>query len=235
MASIYYTDGSLNSIYIYPTASSAYITVTTDSSDATNTIGGGIDLCTNATNYIHLGEVCDWGIDLPREFRYKPYSNWGIDYANYGSIDVTGTVIYDLSFTTRYMYIPSPVETKKWKIKEQLTIHVKSRAQEIKGIPLNEWTAMQTLRDMITETEFRKYIKYGFVSVKGKSGKVYQIFRNKWHTKVYLKGELIEEICVRLKNDMPPTDNVIAFKTMIETDEEYFESLGNRYNMRKAA
>lgn len=51
---------------------------------------------------------------------------------------------------------------------------------------------------------------------------------------MYFKGELVEEICVRLKSGMPPTDNVIAFKTIIETNEKYFALLGNRYNMKKA-
>jgi hypothetical protein len=30
---------------------------------------------------------------------------------------------------------------------------------------------------------------------------------------------------------MPPTDNVIAFKIMIETSEELFKSKGNVYRM----
>jgi len=137
-----------------------------------------------------------------------------------------------------YYYTPvdtTPIAQKRREIKEQLTIIVTSRAQELRDIPANEWAAMQTLREMITETEYRKYIRDGFISVRGQSGKVYQIFRNRWHTKVYFRGELVEEICVRLKGSAPPTDNVIAFKTMIEFDEEYFASLGNRYNMRQAA
>ena len=127
------------------------------------------------------------------------------------------------------------ITRRKREIRDQLTIIVKSRVQEFGNVPENEKVAMQTLRDMITEAEFRKYVKYGFISVYGKSGKVYQVFRNKWHTRVFFQGELVEEICVRLKGDVPPTDNVIAFKTMIEADEESFARLGNRYNMREAA
>ena len=136
-----------------------------------------------------------------------------------------------------YIYIAEekPIDKKRREIRDQLTIIVKSRVQEFGNVPENEKVAMQTLRDMITEAEFRKYVKYGFISVYGKSGKVYQVFRNQWHTKVFFQGELVEEICVRLKGDVPPTDNVIAFKTMIEADEESFASLGNRYNMREAA
>jgi hypothetical protein len=127
------------------------------------------------------------------------------------------------------------VDAKRREIKSNLTIIIKSRTQELKNIPTNEWVAMQTLREMVTEAEFRKYLKDGFITIKGQSGKVYQIFRNRPHTKVYEQGKLIEEICVRLDYSIPATDSVIAFKTMIETDEELFASLGNRYNMQKAA
>ena len=129
----------------------------------------------------------------------------------------------------------TPIEVKRRELKSQLTIIVKSRAQEVYTFPDNELVAMQTLREMITEIEYRKYIKDGFITVRGQSGKIYQIFRERSHTKVYYQGELIEEICVRLQGNTPPTDSVIAFKTMIEVDEENFAALGNRYNMRKVA
>ena len=121
-------------------------------------------------------------------------------------------------------------------IKSNLTIIIKSRADIITQAPKNEQCALETLREMITETEFRKYIKYGFILVKGKSGNVYQIFRNQSHTKIWYNGKLIEEVCVRIRDrKIPPTDNLIAFKTMIETDEDEFRKLGNVYKMDIAA
>jgi hypothetical protein len=122
----------------------------------------------------------------------------------------------------------------KYKVRNGMTFVVKSRADFYRKVPKNEWTAVETLREMITEREFRKYLSNGFLLVKGLSGRVYQIFRNNKHTKVWDKGELIEEVCVRIRDkDIPPTDNVIAFKTIIETCEEEFRKLGNVYNMRK--
>lgn len=112
----------------------------------------------------------------------------------------------------------------------------KSRADEYSNVPKNEWCAIETLREMITEAEFRKYMKYGFITVRGKSGCTYQIFRNRSHTKVWVNGKVVEEICVRIEGkEVPPTDNVIAFKIMVETDEDAFKKLGNVYNMREAA
>ena len=97
-----------------------------------------------------------------------------------------------------------------------------------------EKTALETLRDMITEQEYRNYIRYGFITVKGKSGRLYQISRTLNHTKVWDHGELVEEGCVRIKGGdfvVPETDNIIAFKVMIETDENLFKSLGNVYKV----
>jgi hypothetical protein len=126
------------------------------------------------------------------------------------------------------------VTTVKEKIQESircnLTILSKDRARPIK-VESNdpEHVALETLREMISETEFRQYIKYGFISVKGKTGRIYQIFRKSSHTKVFENGCLKEEICVRLPNYVPSTDNVIAFKIMLETSEELFRSSGNVY------
>lgn len=126
---------------------------------------------------------------------------------------------------------------RKHKIKTNLvSILVKSRAVDYRNIPKSEWCAIEALREMITETEFRKYMKYGFILVQGKSGDTYQLFRQRRHIKVWNKGKIIEEICVRIRDKkIPLTDSVIAFKIMLETSEEEFKKLGNVYNMRRAA
>jgi hypothetical protein len=121
-------------------------------------------------------------------------------------------------------------------IKANLCIHMKSRAEPLPlGIQESEQTALETLREMVSEQEFRNYLRYGFLLVNGKSGRVYQIFRHKQHTKVWDRGVLVEEVCVRINwRDIPPTDNVIAFKVMVETSEELFRSRGNVYKMKAA-
>jgi len=123
------------------------------------------------------------------------------------------------------------------KIKSNLLIQVKTRNRPIPmKVPENELTAQETLREYITEKEFRKYLRFGFVCIKGKSGKTYQIFRNRSHTKVWEDGKLIEEICIHIKDSkIPPTDSVIAFRTMIQSSEEDFRKMGNVYNMKRAA
>lgn len=115
-------------------------------------------------------------------------------------------------------------------------IHVKSRARTISNVSENEQIALDTLREMITEKEFRQYLKYGFISVQGNSKNIYQIFRNEHHIKVWKNGKLIEEICICLTDfKIPLTDKIIAFKIMIESDEKEFHKFGNVYPMYKVA
>jgi hypothetical protein len=116
-----------------------------------------------------------------------------------------------------------------------LSIIVKSRARtEFFGGP-GEQKAQETLREMVSESDYRKYVKYGFVLVPGQSGMVYQIF-GQGHTKVWDRGVLHAEVCI-VFNDMniPPTDRVIALKTLVASSEEEFYRLGNVYKMKKAA
>lgn len=117
-----------------------------------------------------------------------------------------------------------------------LQIHVKSRVNTPITVTDSERKAIETLRDMITEEEYRRYIKYGFILVRGASGAVYQISRSEQHTKVWVNGKVVEEVCVRISDkSIPPTDNVIAFKAVIESDEESFKKMGNLYTFKKAA
>jgi hypothetical protein len=131
----------------------------------------------------------------------------------------------------------SPEELKKQaqksRLKSNLIIQIKTRAELPQTLPDNEKIAMESLREVLSETEFRKYLKYGFILVKGQGGDTYQIFRNRSHTKVWRGGKVIEEICVRIKYEtgVPPTDNVIAFRAIIQTNENAFKKLGNVYKM----
>jgi len=130
----------------------------------------------------------------------------------------------------------NPKADFKEKMKSNLLINVKSRADIINGVPKNEAIAIETLREEISEAEFRKYLKYGFINVPGKGDKTFQVFRNDSHIKVWKGGKLLEEICVRISDSkIPPTDNVIAMKALITANEEEFRKLGNIYPMADAA
>lgn len=153
------------------------------------------------------------------------------------SIKIDGETWFDLCDADGN---PSPRNLKdvvRNTVKSNLTILMqeKNRTEHF-NISETEQKALETLREMVTEEEFKKYLRYGFVPVKGKSGDTYQVFRNQAHTKVWRGGQVIEEICVRIHYAIkaPPTDNVIAFMTMISADEDEFKKMGNRYIMKKA-
>ena len=117
-----------------------------------------------------------------------------------------------------------------------LQLKLPRRSSPFYNLSPQERKALGTLREMVSETDFRKYLKYGFVIVPAISGAQYQIFRNRSHVKVWKNGKCIEEICVNIANhSIPQTDKIIAFKTMIEADEQEFKTFGNVYKMARAA
>ena len=122
-------------------------------------------------------------------------------------------------------------------IRSQMIVTPKSRAQPVVPEKENEKIAIESLREVTTEQEFRRYIKNGFLLVQGASGKVYQIFRENQHTNVWLNGVKVEEFCLRIRQEMkcPETDSVVALKMMIEADETEARKMANLYPMKKAA
>jgi hypothetical protein len=74
------------------------------------------------------------------------------------------------------------------------------------------------MKGMTPEKEWRRYLKYGFVVVQGKSGMFYQVIRGQAHVRVFRKGTKVAELCIKVPG-VPPTDEVIARKIMIEYDE----------------
>ena len=120
-----------------------------------------------------------------------------------------------------------------------LYIFVKSHCKPVGRVNGPEQAALETLRESLTEDQFRRYIKTGFLSVTGRSGRTYQIPRGSGispHVIVWERGKKIAEICSYiLDRKMPPTDRVIAFKTIIEADEQEMWRRGNVFNMQTQA
>lgn len=85
-----------------------------------------------------------------------------------------------------------------------------------------ELRARETLRRILGEDRYQRFLKDGFVTIRGRSGKTYQVFPNTHFTNVYLDGEMIERLCVVLKGNFPPTDSLIMRYLLILNDEEDF-------------
>lgn len=87
---------------------------------------------------------------------------------------------------------------------------------------LREICARQTLLRVLGEQDYRKFLKNGFVSVRGKSGLIYQIFPAHGITNVYNRGEMVERLCVVMMGNFPPTDSLIMRYLLILNDEQDF-------------
>lgn len=92
---------------------------------------------------------------------------------------------------------------------------------------IREIRARQTLRRVIGEDKFRDFIRKGFISVRGKSSKTYQIFPGHGITNVYIGGKMLEKLCVVLTGNFPPTDSLIMRYLLILNNEDQFRSLAN--------
>lgn len=115
-------------------------------------------------------------------------------------------------------------------IKQNLLIKIaKSRAQPVRNeAQANEIKARETLRDMVTESEWRRYLTNGFIMVKAPSNRWYQIFNSSSkRVIVYEANKKIAEICIHSDPSCPPTDHVINIKVLAEIDEDAIWQGGN--------
>jgi len=91
-----------------------------------------------------------------------------------------------------------------------------------------EQKARDTLRDMLTEKDWRRYMTNGFVMKKGASGNWYQIFSaRREKMQVYYEGKRTHRICIHSDSSCPPSDHVINMMVMIDVDERWVWQNGN--------
>jgi hypothetical protein len=96
---------------------------------------------------------------------------------------------------------------------------------------IREVRARETLCRVIGEHKFQKFLKDGFISVRAKSGLVYQVFPGHGITAVYRDGEQIERLCVVLRGDFPPTDSLIMRYLIILNDENRFRGYAIKHQI----
>lgn len=90
-----------------------------------------------------------------------------------------------------------------------------------------ELTALQLLRQLVGQDEFRRYLRYGFIVVQGMSGLRYQIDRKRHNIVVWADTGKVDNLCCYLRGDFPPTDSVITRMLMAERDELELWRRGN--------
>jgi hypothetical protein len=89
-----------------------------------------------------------------------------------------------------------------------------------KNVQHNELVALGLLKSMVTTDVWRKYLKYGFVTVQGQSGLTYKIVRSSAIITVLNRGQKMGTLCVYLNDrSIPPTDAIVAKMLICECDE----------------
>lgn len=92
----------------------------------------------------------------------------------------------------------------------------------------SEKKAREALRAIIGEVRFKRYLKHGFLTVRGVSGHVYQVFPGHRMTHVWKDGKPVEKLCIVFcDSSVPPTDSVIMRLLMILDSEEEFRRQSN--------
>jgi hypothetical protein len=112
-------------------------------------------------------------------------------------------------------------------MKNNLLIKVNSRQKPLQTIAqIEEQRARLTLRDMLSEQDWRRYVTNGFLMVKGSSDYWYQIFASSG-VNVYQHGKKVHYICIHTDKACPPSDHVINMKLLVEFDEAALWQGGN--------
>ena len=96
----------------------------------------------------------------------------------------------------------------------------KRHRADFSSVSQPEIVALQLLKKMLPEEEWKRYLRYGFIIVQSQiTGLDYQIFRAGGHILVYRRGKKMAELCIHVDYKCPPSDRVIAKKIMLEATE----------------
>jgi hypothetical protein len=154
-------------------------------------------------------------------------------YSNVYSWNSIGLAVGNYANVSRVDWQPIPVDPAA-RIREiiqarQGPMILVPRAALTSPADMREVRARQTLRRILGDIEFKSFLKRGFITVKGKSGRIYQIFPGHQNVRVWDNGRQIQTLCVVLSGDFANTDSVIMRYLLILNDEDAFWKLANKF------
>lgn len=112
---------------------------------------------------------------------------------------------------------------------------VPNRKPLVAAPDIREIRARETLRRIVGDDRFRRFLKNAFIHVRGKSGKSYQIFTGHGMTNVFENGQQVERLCVVLDGDFAPTDSLLMRYLLILNSEEEFRKLAISHSVYNPA
>lgn len=90
----------------------------------------------------------------------------------------------------------------------------------------SEQKAQFLLREFLTELEFFKYLRRGWVTRLAKSGLVYNI-PLEGHVRIFDGKKHLEDLCIHVTKDVPPSDRMFTLLSLLDFDEGLFRASGN--------
>jgi hypothetical protein len=168
--------------------------------------------------------------------QYLRYSGTGTAASDLSDI-TSNTITFNTGLNDLLVYAePKPVRSLGRTLHRQNHRGMQPRAVSVdfSTATPEEITALQLLRQLVGQDEFRRYLKYGFVMVQGASGLRYQIRRGRHVVDVWNERGRVDGICVYLTGNFPPTDDTITRMLMAERDELELWRRGNSRTGRKA-
>jgi len=199
----------------------------------------------------HIHQLEARGLDV---LKYK--ANGGIYTVSHPNhidfiLEPTGNITVNINLPAKVLGYEKDfseiIREVKTKIKRNLSPNIQFTPKITTIETVEEKKAMQSLRDVVTEKEYRKYLINGYIMISGskyfmevpdkvrglKMPFVYQVFKNQSHIKVYSQGKPVCELCIHTEGCCPPTDHILNMKMMLEHDEKDLWDASNYYDIRK--
>ena len=197
-----------------------------------------LDYTTNATTVKWHNEWETATSTTTSYWTYETTSTTTLNTSGYTNFD-DGLCYKYANFDTslRYKYIyhpPSPKDKLKEMLKSRMYPKIITNSRRNPIISTNddrEKRARETLRRVLGDQKFKNFLKTGFVSVKAKSGLIYQIFPGHDISCVFKDGQMTDRLCVVLSGNFPPTDSLIMRYLMILNNEQQFQSLAIKHGV----
>jgi hypothetical protein len=163
---------------------------------------------------------------------YEPYNN---ETTTNISVEYSGTAAVNNYITVNWAVhraINSPASMIRALIAARQAPYgfVRHQAAPKHTTDPREQAARETLRLILGDEQFFRFLSRGFVVVQNrKSGRTYQMWPGHEMVRVWEKGKCIQRLCVLLEGNFPPTDTLIVRTLMVLNNEEQLWKLANKY------
>lgn len=199
---------------------------------------------TGATKYAWLTENLINNKNLSITATYANKEDWGTSYSDLCLIKTNNTIRYYEQNTATLTGLYSkygteweaPIVTPEERMRQMIqarmapVFHRRRRSLSI-AMDVREERARQTLRRIIGEQAYRKFMRDGFITVVPKSGLTYRIFPGDGMTEVYDRGIMVDRLCVVLQGNFPSTDSLLMRYLLILNDEGEFSSYAVKHHV----